>query len=131
MPSVRLKVPSTPFPAPAISGCPVPKWYPASRAPNANTRSQSPLAQVLEHTRRKDVYLRKLIKLGETMVSAQIWLARSSSVFSLTFLLPFLSSAQQANWKDYRNNLAPYVAAPEHAVDKMLEAANLKPGETL
>ncbi len=65
------------------------------------------------------------------MVSAQVWLARSSSVLSLTLLLPFLSSAQQASWKDYRNNLAPYVAAPEHAVDKMLEAANLKPGETL
>ncbi|MFL6448997.1 MAG: SAM-dependent methyltransferase [Bryobacteraceae bacterium] len=46
-------------------------------------------------------------------------------------MLPFLASAQEANWKDFRNNLAPYVAAPEHAVDKMLEAANLKPGETL
>ncbi len=65
------------------------------------------------------------------MVSARIWLARSSSVLTLTLVAPFLLSAQQANWKDYRNNLAPYVAAPEHAVDKMLEAANLKPGETL
>ncbi len=31
----------------------------------------------------------------------------------------------------YRNNLAPYVVAPERAVDKMLDMANLKPGETL
>ena len=65
------------------------------------------------------------------MVSARIWLARSSSVLTATLLLPLLGSAQQADWRDFRNNLAPYVAAPEHAVDKMLEAANLKPGETL
>lgn len=65
------------------------------------------------------------------MVSARIWLARSSSILAVTLVTPFLLSAQQANWKDYRNNLAPYVSAPEHAVDKMLEAANLKPGETL
>lgn len=65
------------------------------------------------------------------MVSARIWLARSSSVFTATLLFPLLLSAQHADWKDFRNNLAPYVVAPEHAVDKMLEAANLKPGETL
>lgn len=65
------------------------------------------------------------------MVSARIWLARSSSVLTATLLLPLLGSAQQADWRDFRNNLAPYVAAPEHAVDKMLEAANLRPGETL
>ena len=65
------------------------------------------------------------------MVSARIWLARSSSVLTATLLLPLLGSAQQADWRDFRNNLAPYVAAPEHAVDKMLEAANLQPGETL
>jgi len=65
------------------------------------------------------------------MVSARIWLVRSSSVLTATLLLPLLGSAQQADWRDFRNNLAPYVAAPEHAVDKMLEAANLKPGETL
>ncbi|MFL6414318.1 MAG: SAM-dependent methyltransferase [Bryobacteraceae bacterium] len=65
------------------------------------------------------------------MVSARICLARSSSVIALTFALPLVVSAQQSDWKEFRNNLAPYVAAPEHAVDKMLEAANLKPGETL
>lgn len=65
------------------------------------------------------------------MVSARICLARSSSVLALTLALPLIVSAQQSDWKDFRNNLAPYVAAPERAVDKMLEAANLKPGETL
>ena len=65
------------------------------------------------------------------MISARIWLARSSSVVTAALLLPLLGSAQNADWKDFRNNLAPYVTAPEHAVDKMLEAANLKPGETL
>jgi len=64
------------------------------------------------------------------MLSARICLARSS-VIALTFAWPFVVSAQQSDWKDFRNNLAPYVAAPEHAVEKMLEAANLKPGETL
>lgn len=65
------------------------------------------------------------------MISSRIWLARSFSVVTATLLLPLLASAQHADWKDFRNNLAPYVTAPEHAVDKMLEAANLKPGETL
>jgi len=32
---------------------------------------------------------------------------------------------------DFKNNLAPYVVAPEHAVDRMLAMANLKPGEVL
>jgi protein-L-isoaspartate O-methyltransferase len=36
-----------------------------------------------------------------------------------------------ASVADYRNNLAPYVGSPERAVDKMLEAAALKPGEVL
>src|SRR5450755_2556981 len=38
---------------------------------------------------------------------------------------------KQGNLSDYRNNLAPYVGSPEQAVDKMLEVANLKPGEVL
>ena len=37
----------------------------------------------------------------------------------------------QQNLSEFRNNLAPYVVAPERAVDKMLDMANLKPGETL
>jgi SAM-dependent methyltransferase len=44
---------------------------------------------------------------------------------------PLLVNAQQPNLADFRNNLAPYVVAPERAVDKMLDMANLKPGETL
>lgn len=32
---------------------------------------------------------------------------------------------------DLRNRLAPFVSSPQQAVDKMLEMANLKPGETL
>lgn len=39
--------------------------------------------------------------------------------------------AQQRNLSEYKDNLAPYVTSPEHAVDKMLQMANLKSGETL
>jgi len=39
--------------------------------------------------------------------------------------------AQDKSLDEYKNNLAPYVNSPEHAVDKMLEMANLKTGETL
>lgn len=42
-----------------------------------------------------------------------------------------IASAQQYKISDYQNNLAPYVSSPEHAVQKMLEMASLKPGETL
>jgi SAM-dependent methyltransferase len=38
---------------------------------------------------------------------------------------------QGSTLDDFRHNLAPYVGSPEHAVDKMLEIANLKPGEVL
>jgi SAM-dependent methyltransferase len=38
---------------------------------------------------------------------------------------------QQSTLDDFRHNLAPKVGSPEHAVDKMLEVANLKPGEIL
>jgi SAM-dependent methyltransferase len=37
----------------------------------------------------------------------------------------------QSSVDDYKNNLAPYVGSPERAVEKMLDMANLKPGETL
>lgn len=42
-----------------------------------------------------------------------------------------IAFGQQPTVEDYRKNLAPYVGSPEHAVDKMLEVANLKPGEIL
>lgn len=45
--------------------------------------------------------------------------------------LPFFGSAQQTDLTQYGNKFAPYVVTPEHAVDRMLEMANLKPGETL
>lgn len=45
--------------------------------------------------------------------------------------LASIAYAQQPNLSPYRNNLAPYVVTPERAVDKMLEMANPKPGETL
>jgi SAM-dependent methyltransferase len=49
----------------------------------------------------------------------------------ILLFVPLSVIGQQPDLKDFRNNLAPYVVAPEHAVDKMLEVANLKPGETL
>jgi tRNA A58 N-methylase Trm61 len=49
----------------------------------------------------------------------------------LLFTSVALTRAQQPNLTDFKNNLAPYVVAPKHAVDKMLEMANLRPGETL
>jgi len=42
-----------------------------------------------------------------------------------------IAFGQQSSLGDYRNNLAPNVGSPEHAVDKMLEVANLKPGEVI
>ena len=44
---------------------------------------------------------------------------------------PVLSFGQQADVAEFKNNLAPYVVAPEQAVDKMLSMANLKSGEVL
>ena len=37
----------------------------------------------------------------------------------------------QQRAKHYSNSLAPYVASPQQIVDRMLELADLKPGETL
>jgi len=48
--------------------------------------------------------------------------------------LSVAANAQQSGFSNldrFKNHLAPYVNAPEHAVDKMLSLANLKPGETL
>ena len=51
---------------------------------------------------------------------------------SIAFLsLGVAGLAQNSSVDDFKNNLAPYVNSPEHAVDKMLQMANLKPGETL
>ncbi|MBV8828271.1 MAG: class I SAM-dependent methyltransferase [Acidobacteriaceae bacterium] len=50
---------------------------------------------------------------------------------ALLCIVPLLGAGQEPKLDDFRNNLAPYVVAPEHAVDKMLDMAGLKPGETL
>jgi SAM-dependent methyltransferase len=42
-----------------------------------------------------------------------------------------IAFGQQPSMEDYRHNLAPKVGSPEHAVEKMLEVANLKPGEVI
>jgi SAM-dependent methyltransferase len=42
-----------------------------------------------------------------------------------------LPLAAQAPPPRYANKLAPYVASPNRVVDRMLEMANIKPGETL
>ena len=39
--------------------------------------------------------------------------------------------AQEPNLQEFENKLAPSVGAPEQVVDKMLDMASLKPGETL
>ena len=46
-------------------------------------------------------------------------------------ILPIVQAQQQSNIDEFKNNLAPYVVAPTHAIDKMLDMANLKPGEVL
>ncbi len=49
-----------------------------------------------------------------------------------TLLFSFaLAGYSQTRLSDYKNNLAPNVRSPQHAVDRMLEIARLKPGETL
>jgi protein-L-isoaspartate O-methyltransferase len=45
------------------------------------------------------------------------------------FAQPTLYAQQRA--KHYSNSLAPYVVSPQQIVDRMLELADLKPGETL
>lgn len=52
-------------------------------------------------------------------------------VSTLLLGLALAGYGQQARLSDFTKNLAPRVGSPEHAVDKMLAMANLKPGETL
>jgi SAM-dependent methyltransferase len=46
-------------------------------------------------------------------------------------MLAVVGRAQQPRISDFKNDLAPYVGSPQHAVERMLAMANLKPGETL
>ncbi len=59
----------------------------------------------------------------------------SSIPISVALLLaasgPLAAQQQSLDVDSYKNSLAPYVNSPQHAVDKMLQLANLKPGETL
>ena len=58
-------------------------------------------------------------------------IGNSLSTAVLLMSWPLVGSAQQSDLAQYGNKFAPYVVTPEHAVDRMLEMANLKPGETL
>src|SRR3979411_749598 len=54
------------------------------------------------------------------------------AAFLVLVILP--CAAQQPfprHVRDYSNSLAPYVSSPQQIVDKMLEAAQIKPGEIL
>lgn len=53
---------------------------------------------------------------------------RRLSLASLIFSAALCLDAQQFNRAD---NLAPYIPSPQEVVDKLLEAARIKPGETV
>ena len=55
----------------------------------------------------------------------------SIPVSALVLGLGLVAYAQEPSLKDFKTNLAPTVGSPERAIDKMLEMANPKPGETL
>jgi predicted RNA methylase len=42
-----------------------------------------------------------------------------------------IAFGQPPDLGDFRNNLAPYVNSPKHAIDRMLQLAGLKDGDTL
>jgi len=50
---------------------------------------------------------------------------------ALVALFCFNLRAQDTDVSEFQKNLAPYVKAPERAITKMLEMANLRSGETL
>ncbi len=50
---------------------------------------------------------------------------------SLALALAWLPAMAQRPNPQYSNKLAPYVASPARVVDRMLEMARIKPGETL
>jgi len=55
-------------------------------------------------------------------------------VLTVAALFVFASvclTAQQRSLDEFKNNLAPYVRSPEHVIEKMLDMARLKPGDTL
>ncbi len=50
---------------------------------------------------------------------------------AVLFMCSQAGFGRQSSVDDFKNNLAPYVNSPEHAVEKMLDMAHLKRGETL
>lgn len=63
------------------------------------------------------------------VLRAGVFPAGLSVSIAVVCLSPLLSA--QSSHPDFRHRLAPYVNSPQRAVDKMLEMANLKPGEML
>jgi SAM-dependent methyltransferase len=55
----------------------------------------------------------------------------SKSIFTVLVLLGASVGVAQDRPKHYSNSLAPYVVSPQAIVDRMLEMADLKSGETL
>ena len=53
----------------------------------------------------------------------------SCAVFFTSAVIGY--SQGRRNLSEFKNNLAPYVGSPVRAVDKMLNMASLRPGETL
>jgi predicted RNA methylase len=51
--------------------------------------------------------------------------------WSFAFVVAVVSVPAFAQTPRYANKLAPYVASPAHVVDRMLELASIKPGDTL
>src|SRR5215475_12385187 len=51
--------------------------------------------------------------------------------WSVSFLVALAALPAAAQSPRYSNKLAPYVASPAQVVDRMLELARIKPGETL
>ena len=47
------------------------------------------------------------------------------------FITALAAYGQQSDVDEFKNNLAPNVGSPEQAVDRMLDLARLKPGDTL
>ena len=56
---------------------------------------------------------------------------RSAIAVSAMLVCWVSMASAQRSIDEYKNNLAPFVGSPEHAVQKMLDMASLKPGETL
>lgn len=53
---------------------------------------------------------------------------RCASLAGVSLWIALSANAQDST---YTNRLAPYVSSPEHIVDRMLELATIKPGETV